>query len=102
MEIIHGSTPEHIAACYPVIRELRTHLDLAAFQAAVERMTPQRYRLICVLDPEVRAVAGYRLMEMLATGPILYVDDLVTASQHRSRGYGRALIAWLHEEAKRC
>jgi GNAT superfamily N-acetyltransferase len=43
------------------------------------------------------AVAGFRLGENLAWGRFLYVDDLVTLPETRSRGYGTALLAWLAE-----
>jgi len=39
-------------------------------------------------------------MEMLYCSRILYVDDLSTDERERSRGYGRALIEWLKEEAR--
>lgn len=48
----------------------------------------------------VRAVAGYRLMEMLYCGRILYIDDLVTDERVRSRGLGRQLLEWLKEAAR--
>jgi len=83
------------------MQQLRPHLDAAGFSAAVERMKTEGYCLVFAADPEVRAVAGYRRMEMLATGTVLYVDDLVTCAQHRSKGYGKQLLAWLLEEAKR-
>ena len=41
------------------------------------------------------AVAGFRLGESLAWGRHVYVDDLVTLPEARSRGYGAALLAWL-------
>ncbi|HEY1663648.1 MAG TPA: GNAT family N-acetyltransferase [Verrucomicrobiae bacterium] len=101
MKITHATTDEEIAACFPVMQQLRTHFDLAAFLTTVQRMKAEGYHLVFIADPDVRAVAGYRKMEMLATGPVLYVDDLVTAAEHRSRGYGKALLAWLLEEAKK-
>jgi GNAT superfamily N-acetyltransferase len=64
-------------------------------------MKTEGYRLIFLTDPDVRAVAGFRKMEMLAMGTVLYVDDLVTATPHRSHGYGKQLLAWLLNEAKR-
>ena len=93
------STAE-ISSCHPVMQQLRPHLDLPAFLQAVERMSQEGFRLVYLADPDVRAVAGYRKMEMLATGAILYVDDLVTAAEHRSRGYGKKLLDWLLQEAK--
>jgi GNAT superfamily N-acetyltransferase len=49
----------------------------------------------------VHTVAGYRVGENLAWGKFLYIDDLVTDDSERSRGCGRALLAWLREEAQR-
>ena len=48
----------------------------------------------------VRAVAGYRYYDKLHSGRNLYVDDLVTDSDDRSRGYGGKLLAWLNDEAR--
>jgi GNAT superfamily N-acetyltransferase len=101
MKIIHANTDKEIAACFPIMQQLRTHLDLAAFLASIERMKTEGYRLVSLADPDVRAVAGYRKMEMLATGTVLYVDDLVTNATHRSQGYGKLLLAWLLDEAKK-
>ena len=101
MKIKAAHTPEEISACFPVMHELRPHLDLAAFLESVERMKAEGYQLVFLADPDVRAVAGYRKMEMLATGAVLYVDDLVTSAEQRSRGYGKQLLAWLAEEAKK-
>jgi GNAT superfamily N-acetyltransferase len=46
------------------------------------------------------AVAGFRIMEMLATGRTLYVDDLVTDESRRSRGHGKAMLDWLQQYAR--
>jgi GNAT superfamily N-acetyltransferase len=83
------------------MRQLRPHLDSSAFLAAVKRMSAEGYKLVFVADPDIRAVAGFRKMEMLAMGTVLYVDDLVTSEAQRSKGYGGRLLAWLLDEAKR-
>jgi GNAT superfamily N-acetyltransferase len=101
MKIEPANTSEAINACFPVMRELRPHLDLKAFLESVERMQAEGYRLVSLADPDVRAVAGYRKMELLATGAVLYVDDLVTVASHRSKGYGQRLLDWLLNEAKK-
>ena len=46
------------------------------------------------------AVAGFRVMEILATGRTLYVDDLVTDPALRSRGHGKAMLHWLEAYAR--
>ena len=45
-------------------------------------------------------MAGYRFMQMLHAGKVLYVDDLVTDESSRSKGHGKALFHWLAEQAK--
>ena len=52
-------------------------------------------------DGVPRAFAVWRVMEMLAVGKHVYVDDLVTDASVRSRGYGKAMLDWLKAEAKR-
>jgi GNAT superfamily N-acetyltransferase len=101
MDIHIADTDARIMACFPVLRQLRPHLVEGTFIADVRRMQGTGFVLACLVDSEVRAVAGYREMEMFATGRILYVDDLVTDSEHRSRGYGKSLLRWLLEEARR-
>jgi GNAT superfamily N-acetyltransferase len=101
MKIHLATTDAEITACHPVMHQLRPHLDAADFLTAVKRMKRETYQLVALADPNIRAVAGFRKMEMLATGPVLYVDDLVTDTKFRSKGYGAKLLQWLLDEAKR-
>lgn len=67
----------------------------------VQRQMADGYRLaVLSVDNSVKAVAGYRIMENLAWGRFLYVDDLVTDTAARSQGHGKALLAWLAEQAR--
>jgi lysophospholipase L1-like esterase/GNAT superfamily N-acetyltransferase len=91
-----------IDACFPVMAQLRPHLNRDEFLARVRHQMQHGYRLAYLLEADtVRAVAGYRVSENLAWGKFLYVDDLVTDATQRSRGAGRALLAWLKEETLR-
>ena len=95
-------TDAEIEACFDVMRELRTHLhQKEEFLARVRAQQRNGYQL-AYLEEGGRpvAVAGFRISENLAWGRFLYVDDLVTASTHRSRGFGGALLRWLHEYAR--
>jgi GNAT superfamily N-acetyltransferase len=89
---------------FEAMRALRTHLQDAAEFArrvdAVER--PEGYRLLGVFeDGRCLAVAGFREMHTLAWGHVIYVDDLSTHPDARRRGYGRALLEWVADEAAR-
>jgi GNAT superfamily N-acetyltransferase len=94
--IIIAATDEEIANCYPVMAELRPHISAEEFVERIKHQTQiADYRLACLIDVEVKAVAGYRISQNLAWGNFLYVDDLVSKSSDRSKGYGGALFDWL-------
>ncbi|MES2767883.1 MAG: GNAT family N-acetyltransferase [Bdellovibrionota bacterium] len=101
MEIKIAETNAEILFAYPVMKELRPHLVEEKFIEIIRLMAQEKYKLVCLLDPNVRAVAGIRLMETLATGKVLYVDDLVTSMEYRSKGYGKILLDWLIDTAKK-
>lgn len=103
MTIDRAETDEQIAATYDVMRQLRPHLAREEYVPLVRgMMASDGFRLAAVTDEgAVRAVAGYRYMTMLYCGRLLYLDDLVSDEQARSRGYGKALLDWLKEEARR-
>ncbi len=93
------------AAAFVAMCALRSHLaDEGEFVRRVdERQRPQGYRLVAVVEDDgaVSAVAGFRVLEMLAYGRILYIDDLSTLPSARRRGHGRALLEWCAGEAAR-
>jgi GNAT superfamily N-acetyltransferase len=92
---------EQIAACYPVMRELRPHIEARAFVQIVRAMQREGYCLAFATDRTVVvAVAGFRIKRTLFCDRFLYVDDLVTVSTKRSNGYGRILLEWLKERAR--
>jgi GNAT superfamily N-acetyltransferase len=101
--IVVAETVEEITRCYEVMRELRT--QLASREELVERVQRQQkegYRLVYLeADGAVRAAAGYRIYNLLFCGRTLYVDDLVTHDEDRSRGFGSQLFDWLVAEARR-
>lgn len=102
LRLAHADSDAEIAACFAVMRELRPHLAGAdELVARVRRQQREGYRLLALWDGD-RAVAcaGYRVTENLVRGPFLYVDDLVTASDARSRGLGARMLAAIAAEAR--
>lgn len=93
---------QEITDCFPVMKELRAHLELADFIDRVRRQQKQfDYQLAYLqVDLRVRAVAGFRISESLAWGKFLYIDDLVSSSNNRSQGYGTELFNWLVDYAR--
>jgi len=102
MSIQLAETDDDIMRCFPVMFQLRPHLIAGDFVARVRRQSEQDgYRLAYLEDDGgVKAVAGFRIGEMLFHGRFLYVDDLVTDTAQRSKGYGATLFDWLVEHAR--
>jgi GNAT superfamily N-acetyltransferase len=91
---------DDIQLCYPVMAQLRPHLVESAFVETVHRMHATGFQLAMrTHETRVMAVAGFRVIENLHTGRILYVDDLVTDHAARSGGHGAALLHWLADYA---
>lgn len=103
MKIEHAESDEQIASTFDVMRQLRPHLVREEYVPRVRAlMASDGFRLAFLADEgEVRAVAGYRFMNMLYCGRLLYIDDLVTDDRARSRGYGSRLLGWLKDEGRR-
>ena len=93
-----------LRAAWPVVRQLRPALDEERFVSqALRQIENDDFRATVLYDETgtPRAFAGWRVMEMLAVGRHIYVDDLVTDEASRGRGYGKAMLDWLKAEAKR-
>jgi GNAT superfamily N-acetyltransferase len=97
-----ADTVEDIRRCFPVMRELRSHItDAEDFVQRVKRQQEQGYQLAFLeSEGQVRAAAGYRFLESLFSAKNLYVDDLVTRDSDRSRGFGGELLDWLIKQAR--
>lgn len=95
-------TIEEIRSCYPVLKQLRLHFtDEDSFVEQIQRQIAQGYQLVaCLKDGKVKACVGFRFLEFLAWGKVLYIDDLITDSGTRKNGFGTKLLRWVIEQAK--
>lgn len=99
--ISNAETKSDILGCFPLLAQLRPHLTESGFLERIRRQQKLGYRLAYLKErSKVRAVAGYRYSENLPWGRFCYVDDLVTDSALRSKGYGKTLFAWLVARAR--
>ena len=91
-----------IKMTFPVMSQLRTHLGEQEYVDRVKRQQgTYRYELAALFDDgAVRCVAGYRISECLSWGKFLYVDDLVSDQNARSKNYGKRMMDWLLAEAR--
>lgn len=101
-EIVLCQSGDEILACFPVMQQLRPHIEASEFVASVQMQQSMGYKLVCIIsDDTVVAVAGYRIGLNLAWGKHVYVDDLVTDFATRSQGLGQSLMQWLLDETRK-
>ena len=100
--ILVAKTQEEIERCFPVMSQLRPHIQFSEFFHLVQGQMENGYNLVYLKDDQnVLAVTGFRISTNLAWGKFLYVDDLVTDEKNRSKGVGKCLFQWLIKEAKK-
>ncbi len=100
MQIKFANSSEEISKCFPIMAELRPHLTIEKFVTQVLRMQQlHNYQLLSIEDNGVKALAGIRIGEWLHTGKYLEIEDLITAAEHRSKGYGEQLFHWIKNYA---
>jgi GNAT superfamily N-acetyltransferase len=96
-----ATSDDEISACYAVMTELRPHLALDEFVAQVKRQAnASNFSLVYLSNDGIKAVAGIRIAEWLAGGKYLEIEDLVSRSADRSKGYGGELFDWIVDYAK--
>lgn len=99
VRLAHLETAEQLRSAFPVMQQLRPHLQSETDMVArIQRMRQSDgYRLLAAeRGGQVLALAGYRIQENLIYGRFLYVDDLITLDTARSARLGARLL----DEAK--
>ncbi|MBU9713964.1 GNAT family N-acetyltransferase [Evansella tamaricis] len=103
-------TPAEIMSAYPVMKQLRSHLDEQTYlELVMDAKELDRYRLFALFEgrdglegtsSRIIAVVGFKPMITLYYGRFVWVCDLVTDSGQRQMGNGEKLLSFVHEWAR--
>ncbi len=87
---------------YPVMKELRSELTYADYLGLyAQAHTADGYEITGLeIGQDIVALMGYRVLVDFVRGRHLYIDDLVSSSKERSKGYGAALLKHAEDLAK--
>lgn len=100
------TTVDEWREAFPVMRELRSHLDEESFLHLLKEMrTESDYRLFALREAgKIVALAGAVVTTNLYNGRHLFIHELVTRAECRSQGYGERLLSFLHRwgREKKC
>lgn len=93
---------EEMRAAFPIVKQLRTHLDEPAYLRLVEEARQKdNYRMFALIeDNKIVAVTGFKPMITLYYGRFIWVCDLVTEESARSKGYGEELLQYVEKFAE--
>ena len=102
MEIIELQSEAEFRQAFPVVRQLRPHLDEQRYLDLLALMVPEGYRMFAVRDgTTVLAIAGVTIRTNFYNGRHVFVYDLVTDEGVRSQGLGQRLLTHVEEFARR-
>ena len=102
MEIKQAKEKEDFLKCWEVVHHLRPHLDQDRYLVLMLYMIDEGYKLIYIEeDGKAVSFCGYRLITMLHRGRSLYVDDLCTLPEARGKGYAKALLNCVINNARK-
>lgn len=101
MTIKELTTEQEWLQAFPVMHELRRHLDETSYLRGLLDMREQGYKLFALYEgAEIAAVAGVAISTNFYYGRHVWVYDLVTHSEKRSEGYGERLLSFIQQWAK--
>lgn len=94
-------SPRELDDSFLVMNQLRTVLTLNTYRELVAAMRPQGYELYALYaDDTIVSLAGIEVRVNLYLEKHVFVYDLVTCMNHRSKGYGEMLLHFVHEYAR--
>ena len=92
---------QELDIAYNVIKELRTELSYDEYETLIYQMQESHYKIFAVFErDELITYAGVAISTNLYHKRHLFIYDLVTKSTHRSKGYGKEMLIYLHDYAK--
>ncbi|WP_090855821.1 GNAT family N-acetyltransferase [Paraliobacillus sp. PM-2] len=95
-------TEEELKEAFPIVQELRGHLDEQQFLALVqESQVKHQYQMLALYyKGKIAAVIGFKPMITLYYGRFVWICDLVTTTDERSKGFGDMLLSYVEDWAK--
>ena len=101
-EIFRAENKNDLERCYPVMKELRTSLSFENYINLYEQAhAKDGYEIMALQqDRKILAVMGYRILYDYVHGKHIYIDDLVSTSTERSKGFGAQFLEYAEQIAR--
>lgn len=102
LDIKELQSKHEVMEAFLVMKQLRTHLNEEIYlELVLEAREKDGYKMLALIaGEEIVAVAGFKPMITLYYGRFIWICDLVTDKNKRSKGYGEKLLTHIHAWAK--
>lgn len=95
--ILELTTIDQWVQAFPVMQQLRTDLTEKSFLDLLHEMRKEGYQLFSlIVNNQIVSLAGIGSRTNFYNKRHVYIYDLVTDSSHRSYGYGKKLLSYIH------
>ena len=92
---------DELKQAFPVVRQLRPHLNEDEYIETAGIMISNGYQIFCVFeDSEIVSYAGIAVLTNLYYGKHIWVYELVTDETKRGKGYGNLLLSHIEKYGK--
>jgi GNAT superfamily N-acetyltransferase len=92
---------DELKQAFPVVRQLRPHLNEDEYIETAKIMISNGYQIFCVFeDNEIVSYAGIAVLTNLYYGKHIWVYELVTDETKRNKGYGKLLLSHIEKYGK--
>ncbi|WP_173916897.1 N-acetyltransferase [Halobacillus sp. Marseille-Q1614] len=101
VEIKELKTGEEWIEAFPVMKQLRSqHSQESYLNIVGEAQKHEGYKMFALYQgDQIASVIGFMPQTTLYYGRFIWVCDLVTDSNIRSKGYGKVLLSFVHKWA---
>ncbi len=102
MKIVELTSEGEWREAFPLMQQLRPHLDEAQYLSLLAAMKPSGYRLFALRETGggIVALAGLTLTTNLYDLDHLFLYDLVTDETKQGAGFGKQMLGYVEELAR--
>lgn len=100
-KIIELIDQDQYLEAFPILKQLRTDLTEESYLELLKQMKQNGYKLFALYNENrIVALTGVGLQINFYNKKYVFVYDLVTDEEHRSKGYGYKLLSHIEKWAK--
>lgn len=100
-KIIELIDQDQYLEAFPILKQLRTDLTEGSYLELLKQMKQNGYKLFALYNENrIVALTGVGLQVNFYNKKYVFVYDLVTDEEHRSKGYGYKLLSYIDKWAK--